>query len=230
MSSRWRHWPAAVAATYCILVIGGLVIAPAPPAIDSTPMGVSNYYRGESDSIRTVVWLIAVSLLPLAVLMSTVRERLAGIGRDVFLLGVASFMAATTIELWFDAGLSAHAGTTPPDTLTVLAGIAAYFTPTLTVADLLMAVPVAMAALRIRIFPRWYGYLSIAFAIEQAVETLTITGRHGFAAAGGTMNYTLGAGLFLIWVAATGFACTSAPPLSARVSSPGSRIEAGPLS
>jgi hypothetical protein len=220
MSSRWRHWPTAVAATYCALVIGGLVIAPAPPAIDATATGVASYYRAESDSIRTVVWLIAVSLLPLAVLMSTVRQRLAGIGRDVFLLGVASFMTATTIELWFDAGLTAHAATTSPNTLSILAGIAAYFAPTLTVADLLMAVPVAMAALRTRMFPRWYGYLSLAFAIEQAVETLTITGRHGFAAAGGTMNYTLGAGLFLIWVAASGYVCTPAPTIDPAVVAP----------
>jgi hypothetical protein len=175
-------------------------------------------HGGRCDAVQHLVG--PVSLLPFAVLMSTVRQRLAGIGCDVFLLGVASFMAATTIELWFDAGLSAHAATTSASTLSILAGIAASFTPTLTVADLLMAAPVAMAALRAGRFPRWYGYLSLAFAIEQAVETLTITERHGFAAAGGTMNYTLGAGLFLIWIAASGFVCTPAATLDPAVVAP----------
>jgi hypothetical protein len=209
MNSRWRHWPAAVAATYCALVVAGLGVAPAPPGIAATTRTVVAYYRDESGSIRAVVLLIAVSLLPLAVVMSWVRQRLTGVGRAVSLLGVATFRAATTIELWVDAGLSAHAATTSPATVILIAGIAAYFTPTLTVADLLMAVPVATAALTTRAFPRWYGYLSLAFAIEQAVETLTLTERHGFASAGGTMNYTLGAGLFLVWVAASGYVCSS---------------------
>jgi hypothetical protein len=194
-------------------VVAGLVVAPAPPGIDAATTTVVTYYRDQSDSIRAVVWLIAVSLLPLAVVMSWVRQRVTGIGRDVFLVGVATFMPATMIELWFDGGLSARATTTAPGTVALLSGIAAFFTPTLTVADLLMAVPVATAALSTRAFPRWYGYLSLAFAVEQAVETLTLIGLHGFASAGGTMNYTLGAGLFLVWVAASGYVCTTATNL-----------------
>ena len=40
---------------------------------------------------------------------------------------------------------------------------------------------------------------AIAFA-EQAVETITVFGTHGFTAPGGDMNILLGAGLTLAWL------------------------------
>ena len=40
----------------------------------------------------------------------------------------------------------------------------------------------------------------VAFA-EQAVETITVFGTHGFTAPGGAMNTVLGAGLTAIWLA-----------------------------
>ena len=42
------------------------------------------------------------------------------------------------------------------------------------------------------------------FAVEQSIETITVFGKSGFIAPGGPMNFTLGAGLLLVWVIASG--------------------------
>lgn len=220
MSAVQRSWPIGVAVVYVLLVVAGLAVAPAPPGIGTAAGTVVGYYRDQSGHVRMAVWLVAVSLGPLAVVVALVRQRLAGIARDVFLLGAATFTAATTIELWFDAGLATRAATSSPGTLALVSGIGAFFTPSLTVADLLMAVPVAVAAFTTPAFPRWYGYLSVVFAAEQAVETVTIIGREGFTAAGGAMNYTVGAGLFLLWIAASGCACTPVTSPDPRLAAP----------
>jgi hypothetical protein len=45
---------------------------------------------------------------------------------------------------------------------------------------------------------------------EQSIETITVFGTRGFIAPGGPMNFTLGAGLFLVWVIGAGVAASSA--------------------
>ena len=54
--------------------------------------------------------------------------------------------------------------------------------------------------------PRWLAYFSAVFALEQAIETITIFGKRGFIAPGGDMNFQLGAGLLFVWVIALGVA------------------------
>jgi hypothetical protein len=50
------------------------------------------------------------------------------------------------------------------------------------------------------LIPRWLFWLGAVAFVEQAVETVTIFGTHGFIAPGGPMNVLLGAGLSLIWL------------------------------
>ena len=51
------------------------------------------------------------------------------------------------------------------------------------------------------ITPRWLTWLSVIFFLEQAIETITVFGRTGFIAPGGTMNVYLGGIIGLFWVA-----------------------------
>jgi len=44
------------------------------------------------------------------------------------------------------------------------------------------------------------------FALEQAIETITVFGKSGFIAPGGDMNVQLGAGLLVVWLVAVGVA------------------------
>ena len=78
------------------------------------------------------------------------------------------------------------------------------FGPILTVADVMVAVPIVLAAKAGR-FPRWLGGLAAVFAVEQFVETVTIIGGPGsFISPGGPMNMLLGGALFIVFFLALG--------------------------
>ena len=74
-------------------------------------------------------------------------------------------------------------------------------------ADVLLAGAIGLAAWRgDGGLPRWLAYFSAAFALEQAIETITIFGKRGFIAPGGDMNFQLGAVLLVVWLIALGVA------------------------
>lgn len=85
------------------------------------------------------------------------------------------------------------------------------FGPILTAADVMIAMPIVLAAKAGR-FPRWLGILAAVFAIEQLVETVTIVGGPGlFISPGGPMNTYLGGTLFIILFLALGAVLSWAP-------------------
>jgi hypothetical protein len=51
------------------------------------------------------------------------------------------------------------------------------------------------------LIPRWLLALGVIAFAEQAVETITVFGTHGFTAPGGDMNLLLGAGRTVVWLA-----------------------------
>jgi hypothetical protein len=82
--------------------------------------------------------------------------------------------------------------------------VAAKWGPILTVADVMVALPIVLAT-RAGLFPRWLGILAAVFAIEQLIETVTIVGGSGqFISPGGPMNYDLGGALFIVFFLALG--------------------------
>jgi hypothetical protein len=205
-----KRWPLVAALLYAAAVVAGLFIAPATPSVAASGHALISYYRDHADSVRLVAWLGAVSTIPLALLAAAVRRLLTGVGRDVFLIGVVGIIGSTTIWLWIGAGLALHPASVDPSTARVIANIAAYFAPLLTIPVLLVVTPVACAARQHGTgVPTWLGILSAVVAIEQITETLTILDTRGFTAPGGSMNLHLGAPLFLIWVIATGAATTA---------------------
>jgi hypothetical protein len=97
-----------------------------------------------------------------------------------------------------------HANTLDPGVARTVADVAVMFGPILTVADVIVAVPIALAAKAGR-FPRWLGVLAAIFALEQFVETVTIIGGPGlFISPGGAMNMFLGGALFIVFFLALG--------------------------
>lgn len=200
-------WPIVAAVAYVTLVAVGLFAVPAAPGVSASGARLVRFYRDHASGVRTTTWLGAVSLIPLAVLMAHLRQRLDGVARDVALLGAVGLVATTIVWSWFGAGLALHAALVPPGTARALADVSAYFGPVLTVSIILLVVPVGLEAWRREdALPRWLAWLSFAFAVEQAVETITIFGTRGFTAPGGTMNFELGATLFLVWVVGAGIA------------------------
>ncbi len=51
-----------------------------------------------------------------------------------------------------------------------------------------------------RLIPRWLGWLSVLFFVDQAAETVTVFGESGFIAPGGPMNLYLGGLIGMAWV------------------------------
>ena len=152
------------------------------------------------------------ALVPFVILMAHVRSFLSGLSRDVMLISVAMFVTTGTVWTWFNAGLALHAATLDAHVTRTLVDISCYFGPILTVADLLLAGAIGFAAWRgDGGLPRWLAYFSAVFALEQAMETVTIFGKSGFIAPGGDMNFQLGAGLLYVRLIALGVATSRRP-------------------
>lgn len=158
--------------------------------------------------MRLQALLVALGTLALAVVLGHARERLDGWAGYVFTIGSAMMLAELSIEFWFSAGLALHAKTLEPSIARALADVAAMFGPILTMADVIVAVPILLAAKAGR-FPRWLGALAAVFAIEQFLEVVTVIGAEGsFIAPGGPMNIYLGGGLFIVFFLGLGFAAS----------------------
>jgi hypothetical protein len=128
------------------------------------------------------------------------------------LLGAAGLVTSTIVWSWINAGLALHPDTLDPHVARTAADIGAYFGPVLTVSIILLIVPIGIAAWRGEGgLPRWLAWFTLVFAVEQSIESITVFGKRGFIAPGGPMNFTLGAGLFLVWVISAGVAASGVP-------------------
>jgi hypothetical protein len=105
------------------------------------------------------------------------------------------------VQAWFWAGLAFHPQDLDPGTARVLLDITQFWGPVVNSSMVAMAAPVAALGLGADpVVPRWLAWLSAVFGIEQAIETITVFGRSGFIAPGGTMNVYLGGFLGFLFV------------------------------
>ncbi len=204
-----KRWPLLVAITYVVLLFAGPAIVPAAPEADASGVEVVRYFSQHANGIRLAMWLAAWSIVPLALLVACLRSRLVGMGRDVMLLGAAGLIVTTVVWSWFNLGLALHPGRLDPNVARTILDVSIYFGPVLTVSIVLLIAPIGLAAWRRARFPRWLAWLTAVFAVEQAVETITVFGKRGFIAPGGPMNFALGASLFLIWIVSAGAAASN---------------------
>ena len=191
---------AAAAAVFVLYAIALLALG-TPPAASETAAQVITWFREHGGSARLFVWAITVATLPLAIMFTLMRRLLPAPHRDVFLIGVVTYMAASALVTWIWGGLALHADRLEPPTARTVLDVAVFFGPVLTGATTTMIAPVTLLALRGRAgLPMWLGALgAVAFA-EQALESVTIFGSTGFTQPGGAMNMQLGAGLTLAWM------------------------------
>src|SRR5260370_32424277 len=113
--------------------------------------------------------------------------------------------------MWFTAGLALHPDQLGSATVGTITDIASMWGRILTVADIMVAAPILLAANDGR-FPRWLGILAAVFAVEQLIETITIIGPPAsFISPGGAMNFYLGGPLFILFVLALGVALSVGP-------------------
>jgi hypothetical protein len=202
-----------------VLFTFALLMVPTLPGTDQPASAVKSHLRDHAGALRLQALLITLGFLALVIVLAYARSRLEGPAGYAFTIGSALIIAEFSVELWLTSGLALHANSLDPAVARTAADIALMFGPVLTVADVIVAVPIALAAKAGR-FPRWLGVLAAIFALEQFAETVTIIGGPGlFISPGGPMNMLLGGVLFIVFFLALGVstALTPAPetPLAA---------------
>ena len=188
---------------YALIGIAGLFVMPAPPDVTASGAKLVSYFQAHAHGIRFSTWLGTFLILPFVPIAAALRNRLAGLGRDVMFLGAAGVAIETTIWSWVNGGLALHPSTLNPDVARTVFDVGAFYGPTLTMFVVLFAAPIGVAAWRGEGgLPRWLAWVTSVLVVEQLIETVTVFGTHGFIAPGGPMNLRLGAGLFLLWLLA----------------------------
>lgn len=196
--------PAVAGIAFAVLYGIALAAVPALPGIDKPGLEIVTYINAHATAMRTQALLLTFGSLALVVVMAHARDRLHGPYAFMFTIGSAVVLVQLTIATWFTGGLALHPTELGSGTARTLADVATMFAPVLTAANIMVAVPILLAANDGR-FPRWVGIAAAVFAVEQLLETITIIGPPGsFISPGGPMNYWLGGPLFILFFLALG--------------------------
>jgi len=199
-----------------VLFTAGLLIVPTLPGIDKPGYDIVSFVSAHSGAMRMQVLLVTFGALALVVVLGYARDRLSGPASYVFTIGSALVLVEFFIAMWFSGGLALHPDQLGSATARTIADIASMFGPVLTAADIMVAVPILLAANAGR-FPRWLGILAAVFAVEQLIETITIIGPPAsFISPGGAMNFYLGGPLFIVFFLALGVALALDEPVAER--------------
>lgn len=199
-----RRIPLVAGIVFAVLFALAVLMVPPLPGTDRPASAVGSHLRDHADALRLQALLLTLGILALVIVLSYARTRLEGPAGYAFTIGSALIIAEFSVELWFSSGLALHANTLDPELARTVTDVALMFGPILTIADVIVAVPIALAAKAGR-FPGWLGVLAAVFAVEQFVETVTIIGGPGlFISPGGPMNMFLGGALFVVFFLALG--------------------------
>lgn len=197
-----------------VLFAVALLMVPTLPGIDKPGYDIVSYVSEHSDAMRMQVLLVTFGCLALVVVLGYARDRLSGPAGYVFTIGSAVVLVETSIAMWINAGLALHPDQLGSATARTIADIAAMWGPILTVADIMVAAPILLAA-NAGHFPRWLGILAAVFAVQQLIETITIIGPPGsFISPGGPMNFYVGGPLFVLFFLALGIALSLEQPMT----------------
>ena len=201
-----RRTPMIAGIAFAALYAIALVMFPQLPGIDMPGAGIVSHVDDHSAALRAQALLLAFGSLALAVLFGFARHRLSGPAGYVFTIGAAALLAQVFIATWFTAGLALHPEQLGSATARTIADVVTMWGPLRTIANILVAVPILVAANAGR-FPRWLGIAAAVFTVEQLIETITIIGPPGsFISPGGPMNLYLGGPLLIVFFVALGVA------------------------
>jgi hypothetical protein len=201
-----RRIPMIAGIAFAVLYTVALLMVPTLPGIDKPGYDIVSHVNEHSGAMRTQALLMAFGSLALVVVFGYARDRLSGPAAYVFTIGSAVLLVEVGIATWFSAGLALHPDQLGSATARTITDIATMFGPMLTIADIMVAAPILLAA-NAGHLPRWLGIAAAVFAVEQLIETITIIGPPGsFISPGGSMNFYLGGPLFILFFLALGVA------------------------
>lgn len=211
-----RRAPMIAGIAFAVLYAVALVMFPKLPGIDRPGFDIVSHVAEHSAAMRAQALLLAFGSLALVVLLGYARERLTGPPSYVFTIGAAALLVQVFIATWFTAGLALHPDQLGSATARTIADLVTMWGPMRTIADIMVAVPILLAA-NAGQFPRWLGIIAAVFTVEQLIETITIIGPPGsFISPGGPMNLYLGGPLFILFFLAVGVALSSEQRLADR--------------
>jgi hypothetical protein len=201
-----RRVPMIAGIAFVILYAAALLMIPALPGIDKPGYDIVSHVSEHSAAMRMQVLLVSFGCLALVVVLGFARDRLSGPAAYVFTIGSALVLAETSIAMWITSGLALHPDQLGSATARTIADVLSMWGPILTVADIMVAVPILLAA-NAGHFPRWLGIIAAVFAVQQLIETITIIGPPGsFISPGGSMNVYVGGPVFVVFFGALGIA------------------------
>jgi hypothetical protein len=197
-----------------LLYLAGAVALGSPPGATDSGAGVVAWFTDHRHAVRIYAWTATFGTLAVATVAGLVAGLLPPAARRVFLLGAAAFLAETAVQAWTWAALALHPASLQPATARLLLDVGDFWGPLLTGTTMTMIGAVTVLGLGAApLIPRWLTLLGALAFTEQAIETVTVFGTHGFVAPGGAMNVVLGALLTLAWLA--GLVAWAAPRLPA---------------
>jgi hypothetical protein len=206
-----RRVPMIAGIAFAVLFAAALLIVPTLPGIDKPGYDIVSFVSEHSGALRMQALLVTFGCLALVVVLGYAREQLSGPAAYVFTIGSAVVLVEVFIVMWFIAGLALHPDQLGSATARTITDIVSMWGPVLTVADIMVAMPIVLAANEGR-FPRWLGIIAAVFAVEQLIETITIIGPPAsFISPGGSMNIYLGGPLFVVFFLALGVALSLQP-------------------
>ncbi|GJF16947.1 hypothetical protein NGTWS1803_33820 [Mycolicibacterium cyprinidarum] len=166
--------------------------------------------------MRIQALLLAFATLAVVVVLGFARDRLTGPPGYLFTIGAAAVVVQMCVAIWFTGGPSLRPGQVIPDTARAIEDVGTMWLPVATIANILVAVPILLAANEDRL-PRWLGIGAAVFTVEQLIETITIIGPPGsFISPGGPMNHYLGGTLTVAFYLGLGVALSHTETIVAK--------------
>lgn len=171
------------------------------PTVESSGEQIVAWFSANGTAARTYAWCLAFFSLGLGIFAGLVAAQLPRAHAFVCFGGVIGWAITAQIQAWFWAGLSFHAEGLAPGTARVIFDITSFWGPVVNASSATMSAPFVVLGLGAsQLVPRWLGWLSLVFFLEQAIETITIFGESGFIAPGGIMNVYLGGLIGFLWL------------------------------
>jgi hypothetical protein len=171
------------------------------PTVESSGQEIVAWFTANATNAQVYAWTATFAALALTVFGGMVAALLPKPNRYIFFGGILGWVITGQVQAWFWAGLALHPAGLDPATARTLFDIPQYWGPIVNGSTMTMAaafVPLAFG--KSGIIPRWLGWLSVLFFVEQAIETITVFGKSGFIAPGGAMNLYLGGVIGMAWV------------------------------
>lgn len=194
--------PTIAAISFVLLLSIAVLICDVPPQVDASGLAILAWAQTNQRAIGAQVWLVAVAWLPGAVLFTLVHRRMRGAPATAYLLGIALSMCLIFVGGMLRLGLMRHASALTASEARLVADIEAQWGPLATIGNVLQAGALAIAVRRGQFAP-WLFPISLMFAVEQGLETVTMLTSGTIWGPGGLLNLA-GAALYLVWVLATG--------------------------